>query len=528
MVAAVVVGPFGTPAKGADCATVVLELLETYRALAEGETAPGDLISTLEDAIIVTPSCAPALIGAAVGVLDGDHDLIQQVVQSALEIAPEQTDQIIAVAQQASHESDDAVAVAAAKCTRPGSPTPPTDLIPTSGGERVTVTTDEAPPAIAWVQFPARQIEEIGSPDLIWEPVNEPIEVALRLGAGFDGNSSTSPESVNSSYLRGGLGAKIQRTLSNAQWELTADYTYLEYLNNAPGLREGNHLAGLGFQYRQALGDRWTLFEELEVHRDTNPDLHGGLTTALRQPAYHTIFNRVAAAFDVSPLWQLEGGYAFTGIDYSGNSLAEIEERNAQAIGIESRREIFGSAALLGSYEVEFVDFERAPLDYTRHETLAGMSTGLGDHGQASVAAGAQFRRGGSGRSSTTPAAEASLEWGEPTTHVRWLNRYGQFDHELALLGFDQREGYQSLLEANHALDGTTTLHASAGVLASQFESRTAALDETAWTAHLGASWQLLGDLDLNAGYHFVRLDSPLANRDYTRQQVDIGVIRTF
>lgn len=513
------------PAKAEDCTSAVLDLLETYRALAEGDQTQGDLISSLEDAVIMRPACAPVLIGAAVGSIDGDDAMIERIVRSGIEIVPEQAEGIVAAAREASNLSDQAVEAAA---NTAASAAPPSQLIPTSGAD--LVTTDERTPEIAWVSFPASTLRETGSPGVILEPTPQPIPVILALGAGFDDNVSTSPQAVDSGYFRATLGAKIQKTLTNSRLEISADSTYLDYGKNAPGLREGNHLAGLGLRYQLGIGQRWTLFEEFQMRRDTNPDIHGTQSTALRQPAYHTLFNRIAAAFDVSPLWQLRGGYTFSAIDYVGNTLAAIEERSAQAVGIETLHRVIGSVQVGGSYEAEFVDFRSSNLDYTRHQTLAALHTSLGAQIQAYIAAGAQFREGGSGGSRTTPAAEASLTWmAEPqTTQLRWLNRYGQFDHELALLGFDQREGAQSLIEASHALTDLISLHASAGLLATGFQGASRSLDETAWTASLEATWHFISNFDLNAGYHLVRLDSPIATRDYTRHQVDVGLIRMF
>ena len=98
----------------------------------------------------------------------------------------------------------------------------------------------------------------------------------------------------------------------------------------------------------------------------------------------------------------------------------------------------------------------------------------------------------------------------------------------MALLGFDQREGYQTRLTINQPLGDRLSLQASAGALVTEFERASDSLDETALTASLGLTWELMGDFELNAGYHFVQLDSPLENRDYVRHQVDVGVSRQF
>jgi hypothetical protein len=334
---------------------------------------------------------------------------------------------------------------------------------------------------------------------------------------------------VGSGFLRAGLGAKIERSLQNADLALNADYTLLDYFRGSPGLRQNNQLGGLGLNYRRSSGNRWTFFEEAQVRRDTNPDFDSALTTAVRSPAYQTIHNRISAAFDVTPLWQLIGGYTVNGINYTGGSPAEVEDRLSHAIGLESRHAFIGAVVLSASYEAEFVDFAHSPLDYTRHETLAGVSAPLGEQLQASLAAGAQFRRGGSGGDKATPAAEASLNWNPGAgTRVNWVNRYGQFDHELALLGFNQREGFQTLLGADQSLTDRLALHASGGLLATRFNAQATSLEETALHASVGLTWQLLGNVDLNAGYHLIQLDSPLQARDYIRHQVNLGLTHLF
>lgn len=511
-------------ARASDCATAILELLETYRALAEGSGVRGDLISTLEDAVIMRPACAPALIAAAVGTLDGDDESVGLIVRSALEIAPEQAEEIIATALQASSHSDEAISSA---LLAEASSLPSTALIPTSGGDPAELAPPA--PAIPWVGFPASGLTEIGSPEVVPEGLEDPVVFLFSMGAGFDSNVATAPASVDSGYGRIGLGARIHRVLENSSLEINADSTYLDYGRTTPALREENHLAGFGLRYQIGLGARWKVFEELRMRRDTNPDIQGTLTTALRQAAYHTLFNRLSASFDVTPLWQMRGGYTLSSIDSVGNTLAAIEERTAQAVGLETRHQLIGDLQVSGSYEAESVDFRNSGLDYTRHETLAGLRTSLGERLQAYLGAGAQFRRGGSGGSSATPAAETALIWTDgDATRLRWVTRYGQFDHELALLGFDQREGWQSILGTTHALTDLITLHASAGVLATGFEGATGSLHETAWTASLEATRPWYGDFDLSAGYHLVRLDSPIAARDYIRHQVDVGLTRMF
>lgn len=512
-------------AEPANCSTTVLQLLETFRALAEGQgKTDSDLISTIEDAMIVTPACSPALIAAAVGVLDGEDDLIRRIVQSAIEIAPEHEAAIVQAARDASRTSDDVIVAASEGMT-----VPPDKLIPTSGGTITVEAAEPSSPEIPWISFPVRRLDEIGASSMVVDPAAAPFDVTVSLGAGFDSNSSTSSASVDSGFLQASLGAKIQRSLQDSLLEVSADYTLLDYFRGSPNLRQHNQLGGVGLRYRRGFGNRWTFYEEADLRRDTNPDFDSALTTAVREPAYHTIYNRVAAAFDVSPLWQLNGGYTINGINYIGGSTVELEDRLGHALGLESRHHFVGAVVFSASYEAEFVDFAHSPLDYTRHETLARVSAPLGEQMEAGLAAGAQFRRGGSGGSRATPAAEASLNW-EPAeaTRLRWVNRYGQFDHELALLGFDQREGYQTLLGADQDLTDRLGLHASAGLLATRFDGQADSLEENAFHARLGVSWELLGDVDLNAGYHFVQLDSPLEERDYIRHQFDLGLTHNF
>jgi len=509
---------FGAP----DCSSAVLRLMENYRALAdESQNADGDLITALEDAIIVSPDCAPALTAAAVTVLDGEDDLIRESIQAALEIIPTQAHAILAAAKEVSHTSVEAIA------SMEEAAIPPAQLRPVSGGEPQTAAPASMPlPPLA---FPGRNLDEIGSSLADPEAVASPFEFSLSLGSGFDSNPGTSPSEVESGYLRAGLGAKIDRTLRQGSLKAHAGYTMLDYFRRVPNFLENNHLGNVGFTFERGFGSRWNFLDQAEFRRDINPDFDGGLTTSLREQAYHTLSNRMAVAFDVNPLWQMRGGYTLTGIDYQGDSAARSEERIGHAIGVESRYQFLGVAVFSTSYEAEFVDFRHSPLDYTRHETLAGISTSLGERLAASLAGGAQFRRGGSGGDQTTPAAEGSLDWdSESAADIRWTHRYGQFDQELALLGFDQREGYQTRLIINQPLGDRLSLQASAGALVTEFERASDSLDETALTASLGLTWELMGDFELNAGYHFVQLDSPLENRDYVRHQVDVGVSRQF
>ena len=459
---------------------------------------PGDLITILEDAIIVSPDCAPALTGAAIHALEGQDDLVRQAIQSAIEIVPAKTEEILAAAKQSPGSSSEIAADVANQSV------PPPNLFPVAGGP---------------VQPAA-----LGN-----DPTRSPFDVTVSTGAGFDSNPGTASSEVESAYLRAGLGAKIERVLRRGSLEVSGNYTMLDYFRRVPGFLENNQLGNVSARFERPFGSRWTFSEEAKLSRDINPDFDGGLTTSVREQAFHTIYNRVAAAFDISPLWQVSSGYTLNGIDYNGDSASRVEERLAHEIGLESGYKFAGAAVLTASYEAEFVDYHHSPLDFTRHQVLAGIRTPLGSQVSTSLAAGAQFRRGGSGGPKTSPAAELSIDWNSSdATQVHWVNRYGQFDQELALLGFEQREGYQTRFRVDHRMSDDVSIFATAGALATQFDGREGSLDETAITGGIGVTWKLVGELDVNAGYHFVQLDSPLEPRDYVRHQLDAGVTYFF
>jgi len=545
------------------CSEPVLRLLREYRALTDrGDSAHGDLITTLEDALITSPQCIARLTAVTVSVLDGEPSLVRQALRCALELAPTEAAAIVAAARDASRRSDDVIAETSLSLFGTDfRPEPPPNLQPTSGLAAAAPLSEPGPTAVvgpaspepaeppaparlpATDPVPAPRFPTLGLavPDsgpgtalLVPDPASAPWEVTVSLGAGFDSNVATAPEATGSAFITAGLGAKLRRTLDGGGWEADVQYRHLDHFQEPAGFREATQLGSLDFRWGRRLANRWLLTEEFGLLRDTEPDFASGWTTSLRQPAYLTVGNRLALALEVNPLWTVQAGHGFAWLGYADRSGAAAEERLTQRAGLESRHLLWGETAASLAYQADFTDFSRSPLDFTRHGFLASVNSPLPVRDfHASLGAGAQLRRGGSGGSRDTPWTEFSLDGTLPTgTATRWTHRFGQLDQELALLGFGHREGHWSQFSAAHPLTDHWTVEGSAGVLTSRLSSpgdpARPALDETALTANLGLVWELAGDLRFNAGYHFVRLDSPAADRAYDRHQVGLGVHHSF
>jgi hypothetical protein len=546
------------------CAEPVLRLLREYRALSDRGGASGsDLVVALEDALIEHPDCVARLTAVTVSVLDGEPDLVRQALRRALDVAPAQAAAIVSAARDASRRSDEVIAETSVSVFGTDFRTePPGDLLPTSGASAVPVPAESGtgPSPVAEVEpvrpqpassvpsprhgravpMAAPRLPDLGFliPEplpggslLVADPEAAAWEGSVSLGAGFDSNVATAADATGSAFVSVGLGAKVRRALDHGGWEADASYRALDHFREPGGFREATQLGSLEVRWGREAANRWRITEEFRLNRDTEPDFGSGWTTSLRQPAYLAIGNRLAVALEVNPLWTLQAGHGFGMIGYADRSGATAEERLSQRAGLESRHLLWGGAAATAAYQAEFTDFTRSPLDFTRHGFLASLETPLPFRDfHVALGAGAQLRRGGSGGSRDTPWTEFALEGTLPTrTRTSWTHRFGQLDQELAWLGFDHREGHWSEFSASHPLTDSLTLEGGVGVLASRLSAAEGiALDETALTANLGVVWELAGDLRFNAGYHFVRLETPAPDRAYERHLVGLGVLRAF
>jgi hypothetical protein len=96
-----------------DCDTVCLTLVESIKA------QPDTLVMRLEDALVIRRECAGEIVSAALGAVGSSRALREQVVQTALKVAPEKSQAILYAARHPTRPApvtavdEDALAAAA-------------------------------------------------------------------------------------------------------------------------------------------------------------------------------------------------------------------------------------------------------------------------------------------------------------------------------------------------------------------------------------------------------------------------------
>ena len=182
---------------------------------------------------------------------------------------------------------------------------------------------------------------------------------------------------------------------------------------------------------------------------------------------------------------------------------------------------------VVGEYRFVASDYDIADYDYSAHYLLAGLNRSFNLMLRGTVMAGLQKRSFDNGyEDDWKPHLETSLRYNvTEKTQLSWINRFGYEDGELASNNANSRTGWNSSLNLSYSF--SDRLRSTFGMTYHSYNfERPELVDlaEVMKTLNLGLNYRLYSNVDLNARYSYVSMESDDVFRDFVRHRISAGM----
>jgi hypothetical protein len=360
----------------------------------------------------------------------------------------------------------------------------------------------------------------------------KPFTISATLREIYDDNIFTSKTNTQSSFNTE-LSPSILFDFPLQDSEFTARYTFgMTYYSNRPGDSfDFTHEAAL--QYNHSFSDRFSLNVSDDFRYFTEPSTFESVGTPYRSGAYYD--NMFNAGFNAqwTPLLGTTTTYANNVIKYETGSIATGQD-NMENTGSQSFlfailpkiNLVFGAIIDNTSYD----DIARGYTSYTGNTGLdwqALPSLSLGGR------IGASYTEAEQSGGNTTPYAAATLVWqlgARSSLNFDYTHSVVPTDVVTAegqvADRFDTTFTYNITPKFNVHLDGILTHGEYTQYLTSP--GTTPNFSENDYGLDTGVVYHLNNLLDLSTGYILSGVSSGLGARDYTRDQIYVGVRGTY
>ncbi len=470
--------------------------VDSFRSQTAALLTPADLRGQLplllEDALIVDPSVSGELLEIARPLTNGHPQLWEDLLEIAAELAPPPP------------PADDGA--------------PPAGLTPVSAQARPLAQVEPAAPATKNPVAPPQKTSQF--------------RVQTAFGVGYDSNFATRPHAVDSAFVSASLGAEVDRILHRNRLHASGAIGRTVYDRSAPGVEADFTFGEAALSWQRTNPGLSSIETESRWRQDLEPDWASGMTASTREGSYRQSFNRVAAAFHLTPQLTVSPALSASSIHYLPGSDALADNRWVYRTELDASHRIVGTLAATATYRMEKVEFTRTGLDRIRHAVMAGFRVGDEDRWTHRLSVGVQ--RQSFENSTLEPDNGLILEQGLslPLGEATRLSAYLAHDFrdaETGLLGFPSRSTFETGITVEHRLGSDWTLVAGGGFHANDFENPGAESLEEEWLfAEFEARYRLAHALSLMAAYRFSQLTSENVLRPYDRHLFHVGVAGSF
>ena len=234
-------------------------------------------------------------------------------------------------------------------------------------------------------------------------------------------------------------------------------------------------------------------------------------------------------------------GFQLTGLDYDNVANAD---RFTWTVYNQFRYQLSPQSVLTASYRYSETDSDGVASDSTNQYLLVGLEHRFSPNTILILNTGAQLRdvEGATGNNSTNPYLELALRSQVNTQFsVRGFVRYGVEDYDSvvglpALVEYDERLTLRVGVSGEYQISPSLSLFGGVNLITTSYESGNFIIggapapdaDETLINAYIGASLKLTEYLYGTLTYNFTTSDSDVANRDYDRNRVSVGLRAEF
>ena len=318
----------------------------------------------------------------------------------------------------------------------------------------------------------------------------------------------------------------------------------LVYYLDAPQAANTEDVYGqsrIGFDLSHRFTERLRFTSRNYLAYEIEPDYAQGFSTNRQLGEYLYWSTDNSIGFRWSERFATYTGLTLTGLEY--DDIANADRFTWTAYN-QLRYQLSPQTVLTTSYRYSETDGSDNASDSTNHYLLVGAEHRVSANTILVVNAGAQLRevdRVGAGNSSD-PYLEFSMrtqvnqDWG-----YRAFIRYGSEDYDTVVLAptlaeFDNKPTLRIGVSGEYKISPRLALFGGVNVVSSSYEDgrfipgglAAADQDETLINAYIGSSLKFTDYLYGTLTYNFTNSNSDIANRDYDRNRISVGVRAEF
>jgi len=296
----------------------------------------------------------------------------------------------------------------------------------------------------------------------------------------------------------------------------------------------------IGFDLSHRFSERLRFTSRNYLAYELEPDYSYGFGTNRQLGEYLYWSTDNSIGFRWSERFATYTGITLTGLTY--DDVANADRFTWTAYN-QLRYQLSPQTVLTGSYRYSETDGDDNASNSTSHYLLAGVEHRVSANTIFVVNAGAQFRDlDGAGGDSTNPYIEFSMrtqvnqDWG-----YRAFIRYGAEDYDTvvgipALAEFANKLTLRAGVSGEYKISPRLAIFGGLNLIASSYEDGRLGpggagvpdQDETLLNAYIGSSLKFTDNLYGTLTYNFTKSDSDIANRDYDRNRISVGVRAEF
>ena len=315
------------------------------------------------------------------------------------------------------------------------------------------------------------------------------------------------------------------------QTTFTARFTFgLDYYENRAG--DPNDYTGeVLLHYDHEFSGRFSLDLAEQGGYFEEPDLLNAVGTPFRNGAYFE--NTATADFNAqwTPLFGTATSYSNVAILYDDSEVARFQNEDENTLANDFRFAVYPKFNLTAGFIVDDVDYLEYARGYISSTLDGGVDWQALPNVTLDVRGGGSYTEGNSTDSEFTPYGSLSIDW----TLGKRSNLSFNYTHSVVPTDVSNAVGQEAdrlSLRFSYDLTARINLHLSTTYTHSDYTQELLqsgnSFTEDDLGLDTGASYKINDNFSVEAGYFLSDISSQESERDYTRNQVYVGVQGTY
>lgn len=381
-----------------------------------------------------------------------------------------------------------------------------------------------------------------------------PLKWVVGMNAIYDdnvnaGNGAVAGPEEDSFALNPSVGASFTSVSPQTTWDVFARLGLIHYLDAPAGVDDFNSQSRLGVDLTHRFSERLRFVSRNFVSYELEPDYAYGYASARSGGEYFYWSTDNSIGYRWSERLGTYTGFNISGTTYDNSP--DSDRMNWQVYN-QFRYQLTPQTVLTADYRYGQTSADGRASDSEDHFLLGGVEHRFSPSTIGVLRAGAQFRSVDAGSDSTSPYLEASFSTQmNDKLSIRGFARYGMEYYDtvqfldldnnpataLDPVDYDERTTLRIGVTAEYTISPMFSVFAGVDYIPSTFESGRSVgafagaipdADEDLIDAHIGLSVRFNDIITGSLSYNITNSSSDIANRDYDRNRVSLGVSAEF